>query len=108
MPLCAPVVPKGSGFAFPVSSVLKNDAFAASWNSAFPIRQSDRRFSPHVVPCFIPACCSLLLVTKYGQRPLAENTVGTRKTHNQCQQHREEKTDTKHLRVYVPGKLEHI
>src|SRR4029077_20107969 len=59
-------------------------------------------------PLFHPGLFSLLLVTKYGQRPLAENTVGTRKTHNQCQQHREEKTDTKHLRVHVPGKLEHI
>jgi hypothetical protein len=49
-----------------------------------------------------------LLVPKDSQRPLAENPVGARKTHDQRQQHREEEPDAKHLWVYAPGKIEHI
>ena len=39
------VVPKGAGFAFPVSSDRKNDASAVSSTYAFPITQANCRFA---------------------------------------------------------------
>ena len=49
----------------------------------------------------------VLFVAKHGQRPLAENPVGARKTHDQRQQHGEEEGDSEYPRVDAPGKLEH-
>ena len=47
--LCAPAVPKGSGFAFLVFSARRNDASAASLPCVFPIPQSDGRFASFFV-----------------------------------------------------------
>ncbi len=40
-----------------------------------------------------------LLVPEYRQRSLAKNPVGAGKPHDQCEQHREEEADPKHLWV---------
>ena len=41
----------------------------------------------------------ILLVPEHCQWSLAENPVGAGKTHDQCEQHREEEADPKHLWV---------
>ena len=65
-----------------------------------------------ILPCWraFSASCWLhpLLVPEHGQRPLAENPVGARKTHNQRQHHREQEANAKYPWVYAPGKIEHI
>ena len=45
-PSCVPVVPKGSGFAFPVSCDRKNAASAEFSTCDFPTRPSDYRLPP--------------------------------------------------------------
>ncbi len=78
------------------------------------------RFTPHVSRFLgamrerrwraFSASCWLhrLLMPQHGQRPLAENPVGARKTHDQRQQHRQEEAAAKHPWVHAPGKIEHI
>ena len=49
-----------------------------------------------------------LFVPEHSQRSLAENPVGAGKTHDQCEQHREEEADPKHLWVDAPREVEYI
>ena len=96
-------------FDWPSASFVKREAFRmASTRQSYvsPFTSNVSRF----LGAAFSASCRLhrLLVPKHSQRPLAENPVGARKTHDQRQQHREEETAAKHPWVYAPWKVEHI